>query len=625
MPACRQAGWFKTICAVKPEEFKAILPTIPHQPGVYRYYGANHELLYVGKAKDLHKRISSYFTRQVTAYKTRRLVSLIQHIEWTVVNSEQDAFLLENNLIKEFQPRFNINLKDDKTYPYIVIKNEPFPRVFLTRRRIDDGSEYLGPFTSVGKVRELLNFIRSVVQLRTCSLHLTRQNIERKKFRVCLEYHLGNCKGPCEGLQTEEDYMQGIEQVRNILRGNLAPVIAEFKAQMQAHAARLEFEQAEIWKRKIEDLQAYQARSAIVNPRVGDVDVFSVVQDQQYLYVNYLRVLKGLVMDSKSLMVEAKVEEEAADVLVQIIVHLRETFRSQAPEIIVPFHIAFPDPQVKVTVPRSGDKKKLLDLSLKNAHFYREEQEQKRRLLLDRKDDGHEMEVLRQLQEDLQLPELPRHIECFDNSNFQGSYPVAACVVFRDGKPSKQDYRHFHVKTVQGIDDFASMREIVYRRYKRLIDEARPLPQLVIIDGGKGQLNAALESIEALGLRGKLTVVGLAKQEEEIFFPGDKESLKLPYHSESLRLIRHIRDEVHRFGIQFHRQIRSKGTFKNELEAIPGIGRRTADQLLMKFRSVKRIRELSEDELRREVGPSRARLIWNWFHSEASATPLPGE
>lgn len=615
---------------MKPEAFKQILPTIPHQPGVYRYYGANDELLYVGKAKDLHKRISSYFSRQVTAYKTRRLVSLIQRIEWTVVNSEQDAFLLENNLIKEFQPRFNINLKDDKSYPYIVIKNEPFPRVFLTRRKLDDGSTYLGPFTSVGKVRELLNFIRSVVQLRTCSLHLTRQNIEKKKFKVCLEYHLGNCKGPCEGLQTEEDYMQGIRQVKEILRGNLAPVIAEFKAQMQACASRLEFEQAEIWKKKIEDLQAYQARSAIVNPRVGDVDVFSVVEDGQpgrrVWYVNYLRVLRGLVMDSKSLMVEPKVEEEdKADMLVRAIVHLRETFRSQAPEIIVPFAVAYPDPEVKVTVPRSGDKKKLLELSLKNAHFYREEQEQKKRLLLDRNEEGHELEVLRQLQEDLQLPELPRHIECFDNSNFQGSFPVAACVVFKDGRPSKQDYRHFHVKTVQGIDDFASMREIVYRRYKRLLEEAKPLPQLVIIDGGKGQLNAALESLEALDLRGKLTVIGLAKQEEEIFFPGDRESVKLPYRSESLRLIRRIRDEVHRFGIRFHRQMRSKGTFKNELEAIPGIGRRTADQLLLKYRSVRRIRELSEAELQQEVGPSRARLIWNWFHPEASAASLQGE
>lgn len=608
---------------MKPEAFKAILPTIPHQPGVYRYYGANDELLYVGKAKDLHKRISSYFTRQVTAYKTRRLVSLIQRIEWTVVNSEQDAFLLENNLIKEFQPRFNINLKDDKTYPYIVIKNEPFPRVFLTRRKIEDGSEYLGPFTSVGKVRELLRFVRSVVQLRTCNLHLTRQNIERKKFKVCLEYHLGNCRGPCEGLQTEEEYLQGIRQVRDILRGNLSPVIAEFRAQMRACAARLEFEQAEIWKRKIEDLQAYQSRSAIVNPRVGDVDVFSVIEDGQLLYVNYLRVLKGLVMDSKSLMVEARVEEEdVADILTRVIVHFRETFQSQAPEIIVPFAITYPDAEVKITVPRSGDKKKLLELSLKNAHFYREEQEQKRRLWLQHKEEGHELEVLRQLQEDLQLPELPHHIECFDNSNFQGSFPVAACVVFKEGKPSKPDYRHFHVKTVQGIDDFASMREIVYRRYKRLLEEGRPLPQLVIIDGGKGQLNAALESIDALGLRGRMTVIGLAKQEEEIFFPGDRESLKLPYQSESLRLIRRIRDEVHRFGISFHRHMRSKETFKNELETIPGIGKRTADQLLMKYRSVKRIRALSLEQLTQEVGASRARRIWDWFHAES--TPAQG-
>ncbi|MCL6523033.1 MAG: excinuclease ABC subunit UvrC [Thermoflavifilum sp.] len=601
---------------MRAEEFKTILPTIPHEPGVYRYYGENNELLYVGKAKDLRKRISSYFTQRVTSYKTRRLVSLIRRIEWTVVDSEQDAFLLENNLIKEFQPRFNISLKDDKTYPYIVIKNEPFPRVFLTRRKLNDGSEYLGPFTSVGKVRELLTFIRSVVQLRTCSLHLSPENIRKKKFKVCLEYHLGNCKGPCEGLQSAEDYARSIDQVRQILRGNLAPVIAEFKEHMQACAAKLEFEQAEIWKKKIQDLQAYQAKSAVVNARIGDVDVFSFLNEPDVAYVNYLRVLKGMVIDSKSLVLEKKSgTEEPEDILITTILHVRETFQSRAPEIIVPFSLPYPDASIRVTVPRGGDKKRLLELSMKNAHFFKEEQEQRKRLLLEHRGDQEELEVLSQLQEDLQLPALPEHIECFDNSNFQGSYPVAACVVFKQGKPSKQEYRHFHVKTVQGIDDFASMREIVYRRYKRLLEEGKSLPQLVIIDGGKGQLNAALESIDALGLRGKMTVIGLAKQEEEIFFPGDRESLRLPYQSESLRLIRRIRDEVHRFGISFHRQLRSKGTLKNELESIPGIGKRTADQLLIKFRSVKRISQLSEEQLRQEVGSSRARLIWNWFHA----------
>ncbi|SFD29897.1 Excinuclease ABC subunit C [Chitinophaga sp. CF118] len=597
-------------------EFQLISHTIPLQAGIYKYYNEKNEILYVGKAKSLRKRVSSYFVKNHDNYKTRKLVETIHHIEFTIVNSEQDAFLLENSLIKQFQPRFNIDLKDDKTYPYIVIKHESFPRVFLTRNIIKDGSEYLGPFTSVGRVRELLDMIRYNIPLRTCNLNLSPQNVNKGKYKVCLEYHLGNCKGPCEGLETEEEYREGLQQVKNILRGNLTPVLQQFRAQMQAHALNMEFEKAEILRKKIESLNAYQSKSAIVNTRVGNVDVFSIISEGNHAYVNYLRVLNGTIADTKTVTLEKKLEEENEEVLTYAVGYLRDAFNSLAPEIVVPFDMEYPEQQITITVPKGGDKKKLLELSEKNVNYFKEELYKRKILHLEGKTDMEKKKVLYQLQADLELQQLPVHIECFDNSNFQGSYPVSACVVFKDGIASRKDYRHFNIKTVVGINDFASMKEVVFRRYRRLLEENQPLPQLVIIDGGKGQLGSAMESIRELDLIGSMTVVGLAKNEEEIFFPGDKDSIKLPYDSESLKLIRRVRDEVHRFGITFHRQKRSKGTFKNELEEIKGIGENTATQLLKTFRSVNKIKQLSEEELVKEIGNAKAKLVYQHFHNK---------
>ncbi|QJB34707.1 excinuclease ABC subunit C [Chitinophaga oryzae] len=599
-------------------EFQQISHTIPLDPGIYKYYDKDGTLLYVGKAKSLRKRVSSYFVKYHDNFKTRKLVEHIHHIEFTIVNSEQDAFLLENSLIKQFQPRYNINLKDDKTYPYIVIKHEPFPRVFFTRNVIKDGSDYLGPFTSVGRVREILEVIRYNIPLRTCNLNLSDQNIKKGKFKVCLEYHLGNCKGPCEGLQTEEDYREGLAQVKNVLKGNLSPVVNLFKEQMQQYAAAMEFEKAEIMRKKIASLEDYSAKSTVVNTRMGNVDVFSIISDGNHAYVNYLRILNGTISDTKTVTLEKQLEEGDEEVLSYAIAYLRDVFKSITPEIVVPFPLEYPESDVTITVPKGGDKKKLLELSEKNVNYFKEELYRKKILHLEGKSDMERKQVLYQLQADLELPLLPEHIECFDNSNFQGAYPVSACVVFKDGVASKKDYRHFNIKTVEGINDFASMKEVVYRRYSRLLAEQQPLPQLVIIDGGKGQLGSAMESIRALDLIGSMTVVGLAKNEEEIFFPGDSESIKLPFNSESLKLIRRIRDEVHRFGITFHRQKRSKGTFKNELETIKGIGEQTATQLLKTFRSVAKIKLLSEEDLTQEIGSAKARLVWEHFHKAQS-------
>lgn len=597
------------------KEFQNISHRIPNEPGIYKYYDKSDELLYVGKAKNLRKRVSSYFTKTFTNYKTHELVQRISRVEFTIVNSEQDAFLLENSLIKQFQPRFNIDLKDDKSYPYIVFKNEHFPRIFLTRRKIDDGSEYLGPFTSVHRVRELLDFIKATIQLRTCKLNLTPNNIAKGKFKVCLEYHLGNCKGPCEGKQSEQEYREALAQVKNILKGNLAPVIGHFKAEMKDYAAALDFERAEITRKKIEHLENYQARSVIVSRHVNNADVFSMLREGDIAYVNYLTVQNGTIVHTHTTQLEAHLDETNEEILAFAIAQLRTTFNSISSEIILPFTIEYPEEGVVITVPKAGDKKKLLDLSEKNVNYFLDELRKKKILQLEGKDDMERKKVLYQLQQDLQLPDVPLHIECFDNSNFQGSYPVSAMVCFKNGLPNKNDYRHFNVKTVEGINDFATMKEVVFRRYRRLKEEDAPLPRLVIIDGGKGQLNAALEAIDELGLISRMTVVGLAKNEEEIFFPGDKESVKLPFNSESLNLIRRIRDEVHRFGITFHRKKRSQGTFKNELETIKGIGKNTADQLLKEFKSVKRIKQLSEEELINAVGASRARLIRQHFEN----------
>lgn len=598
------------------EQFQQIASTIPLAPGVYKYFDAGDTLLYVGKAKSLRKRISSYFSKTFTSYKTHELVQRIARIEFTIVDSEQDAFLLENALIKQYQPRFNIELKDDKSYPFIVIKKEPFPRIFLTRRKINDGSEYLGPFTSVGKVRELIDFIRRNIPLRTCKLNLSEANIKKGKYKVCLEYHLGNCKGPCEGLQTPDDYQQDLQQIRNLLKGNLQPVIARFKQEMQAEVANMQFEKAALIHKKIGHLEQYSSRSVIVSSHLSMLDVFSILKDGDIAYVNYLMVQHGTIVQTHTIQLETHLDEEPDEVLAFAAMQLRETFNSQADEIVAPFPLPDIPDDIPVTVPKAGDKKKLLDLSLKNVNYFKEEIRRKKTLHLENKTDEEKNKVLQQLQQDLQLRELPMHIECFDNSNFQGAFPVSAMVCFKGGVASKKDYRHFNVKTVEGINDFATMKEVVLRRYKRLRDEGSALPQLVIIDGGKGQLGAAMEGIRELGLDGRMTVVGLAKNEEELFFPGDTEPLRLPYNGESLKLVRRIRDEVHRFGITFHRNQRSRGTFRNELENIAGIGKTSVDVLLKRFRSVKNIKAVSEEELTEVVGAAKAKLVWAYFHGE---------
>lgn len=590
------------------QEFQHIATSIPKDPGIYKYFDAAGELLYVGKAKHLRKRVSSYFNKTFTTYKTHELVKRISRIEYTIVNSEQDAFLLENSLIKEFQPRYNINLKDDKTYPYLVIKKEPFPRVFFTRKKINDGSEYLGPYTSVKKVRELLEFIKQTIQLRTCSLNLSENNIRKGKFKVCLEYHLGNCKGPCEGLQTISDYQEGLGQLKNLLRGNLSPVIRHYKREMKALADSLSFEKAALVKKKIEFLETYQSRSVVANARTGNVDVFTIQKEKDTAYFNYLMVRNGSIIQTHTGKAETHLDELPEEILLYTIAQIRTIFNSDATEIVVPFPVDYPQENIIVTVPKGGDRKKLLDLSYKNVAHFVEELKNKDKLQLNNKPKD-KLQLLEQLQADLQLQNFPEQIECFDNSNFQGSYPVSAMVCFKNGEPSKKDYRHFNVKTVKGINDFASMREAVFRRYKRLKEENLPFPQLVIIDGGKGQLSAALEAAGELELTGSITFIGLAKNEEEIFFAGDSESLKLSYNSSSLKFIRRIRDEVHRFGITFHRQKRSKGTFKNELEDIKGIGKATANLLLKEFRSVRKIKEAGAEQLEKLVGKAKAAII----------------
>jgi excinuclease ABC subunit C len=595
--------------------FRHIVSGLPGEPGIYKFYDKSQQLIYVGKAKNLKKRISSYFNKNPGSYKTHELVIRIHHIEFTIVNSEQDAFFLENSLIKKFQPRYNINLKDDKSYPYIVIKNEPFPRIFLTRKLIHDGSEYLGPYTSVQKVRELLTFIRQTIPLRTCTLHLSKRNIEKKKFKVCLEYHLGNCKGPCENLQSEEDYQQGIEQAKNLLKGNLQPVIRSFRNEMKQLAEAMDFEKAETVKKKIEFLDNYQSKSIVVNPRLSDVDVFSIIRSGEKVFTSYMMVQNGAIVQTKTVQTENYLDEPEEEILAFAVAQLRNTFHSTSQEIILPFPVNYPEKDIKITIPRAGDKKKLLELAEKNARYFIDELQLKQKL----KSPGESKKinlVLKQVQSDLHLSMMPVHIECFDNSNFQGSYPVSAMVCFRNGEPSKNDYRLFNVKTVKGINDFATMKEAVYRRYKRVITEDLSWPQLVIIDGGKGQLKAAAEALKELEAVNKTTLIGLAKNEEEIFFSGDNESLKLSMNSESLKLIRRIRDEVHRFGINFHRKKRSKGTIRNELENIPGIGKETAELLLRKFKSVLKIKSKPEVELSAEVGIKKAKKIIEYFKTK---------
>jgi excinuclease ABC subunit C len=598
------------------EEFIQISSKIPVLPGIYKYFDSTDKLIYVGKAKNLKKRVSSYFNKTITNQKTIELVKKIDHIEFTIVDTEEDAFFLESSLIKEYQPHYNINLKDGKGYPYVVIKNESFSRVFFTRKKINDGSEYFGPYSSILNAREIIEFVKQVFPFRTCTLNLSSNNISKKKFKVCLEYHLGNCKGPCEGLQSQEEYLEGLSQLKSLLKGNLQPLLIDLKNKIKEHTSKLEFEKAAFYQNKIYLLSAYQAKSAVVNTKIGETDVFSIVEEGNLAYVNYMSVNNGNIIRTKTIFIEKKMEETVEQVLSYAISQLREDFKSNAKEIIVPFEIHYPEKEIKTTYPKSGDKKKLLELSQKNANYFLNEIAHQKRLHLEDKNNDEREQLLVELQLNLRLTKIPRHIECFDNSNLQGSNAVAAMVCFKNGLPFKNDYRRFKIKTVSGIDDFSSMKEIVFRRYSRIIKENAPLPDLIIIDGGKGQLNAALQSIKELGIIGKTTLVGLAKNKEELFFANDQESILLEWNSDSLKMIRRIRDEVHRFGITFHRNLRSKNALENELETIIGIGDTTAKLLLSSYKSVKKISSVSFEELKNLIGNNKAEIITNYFKNK---------
>ncbi len=588
---------------------KIQLKTIPNKPGVYQYYDKEGKLLYVGKAKNLKKRVSSYFTKQHDIGKTRVLVKKIVSIKHIVVETETDALLLENNLIKKYQPRYNIMLKDDKTYPWICIKKERFPRVFSTRKMIKDGSEYFGPYTNVKTVYTLLELINGLFPLRNCNYDLADKNIKSGKYKVCLEYHLDNCLGTCEGKQTEENYNKNIAAIRNILKGNFKDSLVAFKNQMEDFATNLYFEDAQKIKEKIATLMNYQSKSMIVNSKINNVDVFSIVTDEAYGYVNYLQLSYGSIIRSHTLEIKKKLEETDEQILQISVIELRQRFQSQCKEIYVPFKINVGE-NLKIYVPKLGDKKRILDLSLRNAKYYRMERFKQTKIT---DPNRHENRIMSQMKKDLRLSEEPRHIECFDNSNIQGTNPVAACVVFKNGKPSKKDYRKFNIKTVEGPDDFASMEEVVYRRYKRLLDEKQPLPQLIIIDGGKGQLSSSLKSLDKLELRGKIAIIGIAKRLEELFYPEDPIPLYLDKKSETLKIIQQLRNEAHRFGITFHRNKRSKEALNTTLLDIEGIGEKTIIELLKIFKSLKRLQTASFDDLSKAVGPSKAQKIINHF------------
>ena len=582
------------------------LKTLPDSPGVYQFFDADGKILYVGKAKSLKKRVSSYFTKSHQNGKTRVMVRKIRKVKHIVVPTESDALLLENNLIKEHQPRYNVLLRDDKSYPWLCIKNERYPRIFPTRKRIKDGSEYYGPYTQMKTVRALLDLIKSVYPLRTCNYDLSREKIEAGKYKRCLEYHLGNCLGPCEGLQDEASYQRQVDDIREIIKGNFRSSLQYFKKRMKQLADEMQFEQAQRMKEKIEVLENYQAKSTVVHPKISDVDVFSIVSDATHAYVNYMQISHGLVVRSHTMEIKKKLEEPDEDLLSLAIVDLRDRFESTSKEVFLPFPIPLSG-DIRVTVPKQGDKRKIVALSERNARFYRQERFKQIKIT---DPDRHVRRLMDQMKRDLRLPEEPRHIECFDNSNIQGSNPVAACVVFRDGKPVKKEYRHYNIRTVTGPDDFASMTEVVFRRYRRLVEEGESLPQLIVIDGGKGQLSAALKSLEKLGLRGKISIIGIAKRLEEIYFPEDPIPLYLDKKSETLRVIQQLRNEAHRFGITFHRNKRSKAAISSVLENIEGIGQKTAQELLRKFKSVKRIRESSLEDLTAVVGPSKARKVY---------------
>lgn len=594
------------------EHIQTLLRTLPDNPGVYQYFDEEEKLLYVGKAKNLKKRVSSYFNKDnYENGKTQVLVKKIANIKYIIVNTELDALLLENTLIKKYQPRYNISLKDDKTYPWICIKNERFPRIFPTRNVVKDGSQYFGPYASVKVMNTVLDLIKQLYDLRNCNLNLTEENILAGKFKVCLEYHLGNCKGPCVAKETEEEYNQTVAEIKEIIKGNAYGVARHLKALMQQHIEKMEFEKAQAIKEKIDLLEKFQSKSTVVNPSISNIEVFSIISDDKAGYVNFLKVMNGAIMQGHTIEMKKKLDETDQELLTLAIAELRERFNSDSKEIIVPFEIETEFSNVTFLVPQRGDKKQLLELSQRNVDYYRKEK-MKQESLVD--PERHTKRILEQMKKDLHLQEEPRHIECFDNSNFQGAYPVAAMTVFKDAKPSKKDYRHFNIKTVEGPDDFASMEEIIYRRYKRVLDENQSLPQLIVIDGGKGQLSAALESLEKLGLRGKVGIIGIAKRLEEIYFPNDPIPLYLDKRSESLKIIQQIRDEAHRFGITHHRSRRDKGTLKTELTEIAGISTATAQKLLSHFKSVKKVKEATEAELAEVIGKAKGKTVYDHYN-----------
>lgn len=600
----------------KNTELHNLIRSLPGKPGVYQYLDKEGKIIYVGKAKNLKKRVASYFTKTHTSGKLRLLVRKIENIEFIVTESEMDALLLENNLIKKYQPRYNIQLKDDKSFPWLCIKKEPFPRVFPTRNLIKDGSSYFGPYASVRMMKTLLDMIKQLYPIRTCALRLTEKNIQAGKFKVCLEYHIGNCLAPCVGKQSETDYNAIIEQIKSIIKGNIGEVIQELKKLMQAAADQMNFERAQLLKEKIEILEKYKSKSTIVNPHIEDVDVLSILNEKAVAYVNYLRVIKGAIVQAHTIELKKKLDETGDELLLFALTDFRNRFNSTAREVILPFDPGYDLKDLKITVPQRGDKKQLLVLSQRNAKYYRLER-QKQKDLVD--PDRHKKRILQKLKEDLRMKVEPVKIECFDNSNFQGDYPVAAMVQFIDTKPNKQAYRHYNIKTVTGPDDYASMEEVLYRRYSHLLKEEKPLPQLIVIDGGKGQLSAAVKSLKKLDLFGKITIIGIAKRLEELYFPNDPIPLYLDKKSESLKVIQQLRDEAHRFGITHHRSRLEKGTIKSELTDIEGVGFSTAQKLLWKFKSVKNIKKASIDELSNTVGKSKAKIVYRYFNSQTKA------
>lgn len=596
--------------AAESEHLKNLLKSLPDQPGVYQHLDKDGKILYIGKAKNLKRRVSSYFNKNHDNARTYLLVKKIRDVRTIITHTEFDALLLENNLIKEHQPKYNVNLKDDKTYPWICIKRERFPRIFSTRNPIKDGSDYYGPYPNVRVMRTVLDLIRHMYHIRTCNLNLNEENIESEKHKVCLEYHIKFCKGPCEGLQSEEDYMKEVESAREIIRGNISSIVKLLNAQMHEHSERMEFESAHEIKQKLDLLKSYQAKSTVVSPTITNVDVFSIISDEEYAYVNYLMVIEGAIIQGQTVEIKKKLNESDEDLLALSIPEFRHRFNSTSKHLYLSHEIDLEIPDVQIHIPKKGDKRQLIDMSQRNAKYYRVERLKNIQIV---DPDRHTKRIMAQMKADLRMTVEPRHIECFDNSNIQGTHPVAACVVFKNGKPSKADYRKFNIKTVEGPDDFASMEEIIFRRYSRIQEEGGTLPDLIVIDGGKGQLGAALKSLEILGLRGKIAIIGIAKRLEEIYFPGDPLPLYLDKRSESLKIIQQARNEAHRFGITFHRQKRSKAV-KSKLEEIPGIGSSTISTLLKKYKSANNVSKATQEDLELLVGKQRARKIWLYFH-----------